>query len=377
MKVQFEITTSCNLSCEYCFRKREFSFHASESIAEKLTDFDEIVVYGYGEPLLYPNIRKTLEMFNGKILLSTNGMIDENFDEILAVVDRIGISMDFDARHRKGLVFRKLEEKLKKAGEKAVAQIVITKDNIKHLSELVEISAVNGASIQLTNVVAGDREMYGKALYFEGSRFCVEAVGDVGSDFVLSAIKDFSRGGGKKAEEYRKLLRMIYGEGYSINIPYIVESRERIETAMKAEKIVENAESIARSYGVEFERAEFFGDWKNRECPYEDMFFVRFDGLTSTCMSFAYSHMEFVNEHSKSVNSFHLGNLRELEVDDVLENLNEFNNLRKSLSKNFPWCADCPHVSGCWYAKQNIDCYGNELSCSECLYSARISRCLL
>ncbi|WP_456478329.1 radical SAM/SPASM domain-containing protein [Geoglobus ahangari] len=377
MKLQLEVTTSCNLSCEYCFRKRDRPNHVDLILVEKVADADELVLYGYGEPLLHPQITRILEMVNGETMLSTNGMIDWNFDEVLELLDRIGISIDFDARHRKGLVFRKIEEKLKKAGEKATTQIVLTRDNIEILDELVRVSAENGANVQLTNVVAGNLEMYSKTLYFEGSRFCVETVKGLDRDFILSAIRDWSRGGGEWAEEYRKILDRVYEKGYSINIPYILESEERIEVAMRAEEVVERCEDIARSYGVDFERASFFGDWRNRECPYEGMVFIRADGMVAPCMSFAYTHTEVVNDHFKSVNEHITADLNKVDIDSAFESMEQFNSLRKDMAENFPWCADCPHVSGCWYAKQNIDCYANSVSCSECLYSVKIARCLL
>lgn len=377
MKIQLEVTTSCNLSCEYCFRKKDRPNHVEMNVVEKVADADEVVLYGYGEPLLHPRITEILKKMNGRTMLSTNGMIDWNFDEVLELLDRIGISIDFDARHRKGLVFRKIEEKLKKAGEKATTQIVVTRDNIGFLDELVRVSAENGADVQLTNVVAGNEVLYRKALYFEGSRFCVDVVQGLDRDFILSAIRDWSKGGGEWAEEYRKILDRIYKDGYSINIPYILESKERIETAMDAERIVGECKDIARSYGVGFERAKFFGDWKNRDCPYEGMIFVRADGKVSSCMSFAYSHVEVVNGHYKNVGEYTTADLNRQDVDAAFESMEGFDSLRRNIGENFPWCADCPHVSGCWYAKQNIDCYANAVSCSECLYSVKIARCLL
>ena len=377
MKVQLEVTTSCNLDCEYCFRKRNGFADITREIVEKIADADEVVLYGYGEPLLNPSLKDYLKIISGKTLISTNGMVNGAFDEVFDMVDRIAISLDFDARHRKGLVFEKLKEKLDMAGDKAVTQIVVTSDNIGFLPELVRISAESGADVQLTNVVAGNMEIYGKTLYFEGSRFNVDMISDIDNRFILSAIKDWSRGRGRFKEAYQKLIRKIYSQGYSVNIPYIVESRERIERARNAEMIVGESIDIAKEYGVDFERAEFFGNSKARECPYEDMIFVRVDGRVSSCMTFAYTHNEFVNGHHKTVNEFVFADLKTDSIDDAFESKAEFERLRKNMDDSFPWCADCPYVSGCWYAKQNIDCYANKVSCSECLYSSKIARCVV
>ncbi|AIY89534.1 radical SAM protein [Geoglobus acetivorans] len=377
MKIQLEVTTSCNLNCEYCFRKRDLARNVPLSVAEKVGDADEVVIYGYGEPLLNPHLKEILRMMNGKILISTNGMVDTGFEEAAEMADRLAISIDFDARHRRGLVFESIERKLKMVGEKAVTQIVVTRDNIEVLKELVEISARYGASVQLTNVVAGNREIYSKALYFEGSRFCVEEVEKLDRDFIIRAIKDWSRGRGMYKEEYQKILKKIYDRGYSINMLYILESRDRIALARKAEKTVMECEEIAKDYGVKLEKAEFFGDSQKRECPYRDVVFVRADGKVSSCMSFAYSHKEFVNNHWKDIREFVVSDLNKEEIDDALQKISEFERLRKDMSDSFPWCADCPYVAGCWYAKNNIDCYANEPSCSECLYSSKIARCVL
>jgi MoaA/NifB/PqqE/SkfB family radical SAM enzyme len=377
MKVQIEITSECNLNCEYCFRKEIKSNELNISLIEKINGItDEYILYGYGEPLLYPDILRIVNILDGKITLSTNGMVDKNFKKLVESVDRVGISVDFDESWRKGLDFDRIANKLKYLDGKGVVEVVITQDNLVKLKRLAELAAQNGLDFLATNVIAPNSEIYEKAVYFEESRRNVEMASELDEKFLIDVIREWSRGWGKKAEKYKRILRDIYGDGYSLNLLAIFNSRERIEKALHAEKIFDEITDITKSYGVEIIKPEFFGDAKSRECPFKDGIFVRADGLVSSCMSFAYRHSEFVNSHKKTVDAYTPANLNFQDVDEIIESMREFEKVRYDMD-NFPWCADCPYVSGCWYTEKNIDCYRNEPSCSECLYSCKIARCLI
>jgi len=374
-KVQIEPTTRCNLSCRYCHGLGLPDMEISEDIFEKIAgNAKEYVIYGYGEPFLYSNIRK-IEELGGKIVLSTNGTLPLSRD-LVESVDRVGVSIDVDDTLRRGLKVETALKNLEILGEKGIAEIVLTSDNIDRIPEFFERIAQYGAGLLATNVVAPDLRIYRKALYFEGSRRNVELVMDLDERILVEAIRDCSRGGGRALSLYRNLLEEVYSEGYSINLLAIFEFRERIRTAIKAEGMFERVREIAREYDVELIAPSFFGDSKLRECPYANSIFVRADGRVSSCMSFAYNHREYVNAHRKDVESFIVGDLRKQNVDEIRERLRHFEELRGDM-ENFPWCADCPYVEGCWYAERNLDCYANQPSCSECLYSSGIAKCLL
>ena len=372
-KVQIEVTSKCNLSCEYCLGKNLNGKFIQSNLVEKLDGFKEYILYGYGEPFLHPNIKEIISSIDGKITISTNGMVDKNFKEVVELVDKVGISADLDERVRKGLKFSKIVDKLKILDGKGVMQVVVTKDNLSKIRDLAEIAASNGLDFLATNVVAPNESIYKKSVYFECSKRNVELTKELDETFLIEAIKGLSKG---KAERYKKLLEKIYGAGYSLNLLSIFDSKDRIELAYKAEKVFEEIEDITKSYGVELIKPEFFGDSKNRECPYKKGMFVRADGLISPCMLFAYTHNEFVNSHKKLVEQYTFADLNRQELDKIFEAFVYFEKLRHDM-ENFPWCADCPYVRGCWYAEKNIDCYTNEPSCSECLYSCKIARCLM
>lgn len=82
-KVYIEITNICNMHCSFCpetKRKKEFmSLEHFEEVLNKIKDYTEYVyLHVKGEPLLYPNISKILELCNKydlKTNISTNGVL--------------------------------------------------------------------------------------------------------------------------------------------------------------------------------------------------------------------------------------------------------------------------------------------------------------
>lgn len=375
-RVQIEPTTVCNLRCQYCLGLGLPSGDISDDVFEKIAGVaKEYVIYGYGEPFLHQGLMKKVEKLGGKIVLSTNGTIALDRDTV-DLADKIGVSIDVDDTFRKGMKVETAIKNLKVLGEKGIAEIVLTSSNIERIPEFFEEISQYGVGLLATNVVAPDPWIYGNVVYFEGSRKNVEMVMDMDESILIEAIKDCSMGGGRTLSLYRKLLRSVYSEGYSINLLAIFEFRSRIERALKAERVFERVKEIAKEHGVELVAPSFFGDSKSRECPYRNSIFVRADGRVSTCMEFAYDHKEYVNAHWKNIESFVIGDLGIQDIDEINERLKSFEELRSDM-ENFPWCADCPYVEGCWYAERNLDCYANQLSCSECLYSSRIARCLL
>jgi len=356
----------------------------AEEVVEKLVGCDrEYVLYGYGEPLRNRSLKKIAEKLEGRVVLSTNGLNDAG--EIAEVVDRIGFSLDstnedYLKKVRKGSDAGKIIENLKKVGEKAFIESVITSENLKNLKDLVELAANYGVDVKLTNVVAPNKHIYDKTIYFEPSKRVIDLAGfgsgsEIDKDFIVKVIHDYSRGEGEFLERYKEILREAKKEGYLVNLSYILESSQRIYNAMKAGEKLEELKEFANEVGVELEAPEFFGNAVERECPYKGSIFVRVDGKVSSCMIFSRAHTVFVNNHERRINAFIVGDLNFQEYDDIVSALSSFERKRRDMG-TFPWCADCPHVSGCWYLEHNQDCYINNPSCGECLYSAGIAKCI-
>ena len=375
--IQIEVTTACNLDCRYCFRNGK-NVEISGEVIEKLAGTaDEYVLYGYGEPLLNKNLEKIAERLGGKIILSTNGLHDVS--KVAEVADRIGFSLDstdqnYLSKVRRGSNARKIVDNLRRVGEKAFIEAVVTRESVNKLKDLVDLAANLGVDLKLTNVVAPERAVYEKTVYFEGSKRLIELVQEVDEDFIVKVIHDYSRGRGKFLERYKEIHRKAEREGYLINLLRILESGERIQRAFEAEKKLNELKDYGSDLGVKIDIPSFFGDAKERKCPYEGSLFVRADGKVSSCMLFSKAHFEFVNGHPKKVGEFLVGDLNNQDYDEIVLSLSEFEEKRRKMSV-FPWCADCPHVNGCWYVENNQDCYVNSPSCGECLYSSRIAVC--
>ncbi len=192
-KLQIEPTTFCTLDCEYCHRKNIPPRDIPLEVLDRVEGVaKEYVIYGYGEPLLYPEFFRKIENFGGKIVISTNGMLDS---DILELADKVGVSIDVNDRFRKGLDVEKAIEVLKKLGERGIAEVVVTKDNLELLPAFFEKIAEYGSGMLATNVVASNPAIYEQGVYFECSRITVEEVLGLDESILVEAIKDCSRGG--------------------------------------------------------------------------------------------------------------------------------------------------------------------------------------
>lgn len=359
-KIQLELTTKCNLNCEYCLKPQNIEKIEKEVIETVNGLAKKFVLYGYGEPFLHERIAEFVKILDGELVLSTNGMIEENFAEVSELVDIFGISIDLDDKLRKGMELNKVLKKIEILNGNAIVEFVLTAENIKDFTNFAEKLAVRGIDIMATNLIAANSKIYSKTLYFEGSRTHADFL-DLEEDFVLKMLK------ARKFDSEPKL-------NLALNFCALLEAKDRIRVAKVSEELIGEVEEKAESYGVHFINPEFFGEAEKRECPYSDSLFIRADGFISPCMPFAYSHEEFVNRRCNRINEFLLGHLND-GIDDIIERKRHFEKLRKS--KDFPWCGDCGYSEGCWYLENGMDCYANRPSCSQCLYSTGIAKCLI
>ena len=103
-RVCWEITTDCNLGCEFCHRYDHLSEYYDVSDLEKTIEIfleNKItnVILSGGEPLLHPQffeILKKLHSHNFSIDICTNGTLltDENIKELRKYISEISVSLD-------------------------------------------------------------------------------------------------------------------------------------------------------------------------------------------------------------------------------------------------------------------------------------------
>lgn len=100
--IMIKLTNRCNLNCTFCSqgdaKNVDIDFETVKKVLEEAKRYGVCeVAYSGGEPLLYPEFKKVIDL--GKSLglyqvLVTNGVnIDKYFDDILTKVDNIGISL--------------------------------------------------------------------------------------------------------------------------------------------------------------------------------------------------------------------------------------------------------------------------------------------
>jgi len=184
--VLIELTTRCNLRCQWCnqsdpewqkqFGHIDFQFEKFDNLVSQLKGSKVLLLYNIGEPLLFKNIYsaiKTARKYIPEIRITTNAMLlDESSATKLAEsgLTRLNVSIDSpDAalmeRIRTGASMKKIEDNIRTFGEVCDVPIeiwsVIGDVNIDSLSQLpdwaIQFPAIKSLYFQLQNgVEAGD-----------------------------------------------------------------------------------------------------------------------------------------------------------------------------------------------------------------------------
>lgn len=110
---QIEITNRCNFNCLMCQRKdlkvpfRDMDFALYEKIISKLGKVEELILTGWGEPLMHPNIVQMIKLgkkSGRKVSLTSNGSILKGKlarDILNCELDSISFSIDEVIKTRK------------------------------------------------------------------------------------------------------------------------------------------------------------------------------------------------------------------------------------------------------------------------------------
>lgn len=419
--LQVEVTNECNLSCVMCVRRtwRNQRFaHMDQALFRKV--FDEAsgrvrraALYGFGEPLCHPEfpelVRYAREALGDSayLLTVTNGTLmtpqvarsvfDAGLDEVAFSVDapevgtlsriRVGSSSYDVLRNLRAVAAIK-----KDYGARLGISVVIMRSNYRLLPRLAE----KAVELDLDFLVASHMVPYhpalvGEAVYTTASREAVEFYRREGvrlSSIAREALYDaflehftwVSRGA---KEQYLKLVEKIAVKGYSVNYEIVEDALTREHLLSEVEEFIELARVVATEHGLEARLPGVHADSLSRECPYveHNAAVVLADGEVAPCMDLAYEHPLYTNMHGKLVRRVSFGNVRESPLEEVWSSPRyaSFRRLRQNLPAGVPWCADCPFATRrCWFLDTNeYDCYGNEVGCNECLYSAGLAHCII
>ncbi|MBC7114248.1 MAG: radical SAM protein [Archaeoglobi archaeon] len=380
--LQIEVTSRCNFNCSYCLRQfwddspRDMDMQTFRNVLEEFQS-ERCALYGFGEPLVHEEIEEMVKLASkfSEVLLVTNGSLD--VQKVLKHVDFLGISLDsadpeFLKSVRRNAEFERISENIKRAMKETEVELeaVIMRENLDELESFVKWAGELGVDVSFSNLVPYSREMYGSVAFVELSKKPLEIYREMIGEYPKKErfLLDIALGKRDAVELYNRIWERVREEGYSINLHRILLEEGRIKLAERAERILERCREISEEYGIQLKVPKVFGEERGRECPYSDGIFVRADGRIAPCMELAYTHSEYLNNHEKRVTSYFLDS-------KIVED--EFQKRKKLLNELTPWCGNCPYASFCWYVEESRDCYANKPSCSECLYSAGISRCIL
>jgi len=193
--IMLELSACCNLACTTCPREYEYGRAMDKgmmdvSLAKKIIDeawpyLDSVGLTGMGETLLYNRLEEIVNSIKSKnsgiiISLSTNAQLPDFKERIAGLIDKVDtiqISIDgldevYESIRRKGS-FRVFDENLKhiarlcrNSGTDLMLNMVVTKENYRHMTLLVNYAAENGieyldfTQFNLAAVTGVDRSYY-------------------------------------------------------------------------------------------------------------------------------------------------------------------------------------------------------------------------
>lgn len=346
-KVYVEVTTRCNLQCRTCVRNvwREAREHMDDATFDSvvtgmagLPELSEVVIGGYGEPLVHPTIVDYLgaiKELGVKITLSTNGVLldRERARALIELgVDAVTISLDGTdpqtfADVRRGARLQTVLDNVEtlnrskaeagKSRPRVGIEFVALKQNRAELSELPALARRLGANrVIVTHLLPHTEEMAEEVLYGPDVRPPLPAVAGWparGGDWLLWGTME--------------LPRMHWG----------AERRCRF---MGAKALV-----------------------------------VGWDGGVSPCYALSHSYPYLIFGRRKQVTRYTFGSVSDQELAAVWTS-DDYVRFRAEVRRfNFPSCVDCDLRETCDITESNDGCWGWCPSCADCLWAQDIVRC--
>ncbi len=338
-----EVTTRCNLDCAMCIRHawkdgqgrmEKETFQAALVGLQAFPKLKRVVFGGYGEPLTHPHLVEMITQVSGLgvgVTLITNGLLlKRSLTEALirAGVDTLVVSlnsMHLQAYQQAGLKsgfdqvlenLQELRDLIRDSGFKLPAlgiEFVATQSNLPEVYKLPELAREVGASFVIVNNLLPHTEELSKEILYD-------------------------------REELIKL-----GGGWGVHRAGWVKWGWPQTPRMKWGAV--------------------------RKCRFVDELSVTigWDGEVSPCSALMHSYTYFIYGRRKEVTRYTLGNVRERSLVEIWTSEDYVKFRAKVHDFRFPSCVDCG--MDCTYAQENVDCFGNDPSCADCLWAQGIFHC--
>ncbi|WP_206205899.1 tungsten cofactor oxidoreductase radical SAM maturase [Thermococcus sp. Bubb.Bath] len=339
-----ETTSRCNLHCEMCFKQYwddtegDMDWDLFLKILDDAEEFPELrMVYfgGIGEPTVHPRFMdmvKEVKRRGFALGISTNGTLltDEMMREFAKLgVELIYFSMDTVPTVQNAITL----------GHIAAA---VTADKIRKLVKYREEYGTHRPSVGVEVVVTKEnyKQLPDMARFLLNMKVDAMLVSNL-LPLTPEQVDDIVYDGSVDMTPILDELYKIANEGIYIKLPNFELRTER-------------------------------------QCDFDEnnVAVVRWDGEVAPCYRFLHSYKEYIFGREKKVNAYSFGNVREQSLADIWtsEKYTWFRFTMKNYM--YPSCTDCPLRDACDFVKtSDIDCWGNEPSCADCLWSRRIVQC--
>ncbi len=339
-----ELTSRCNLNCRMCYRNSwgEYLGDMSEKLFTKvLSEAEEAGVKfiwfaGWGEPLFHPKFIEFVEAVKERgfsLGVNTNGLLlnrDIAYRLVKAGIDRLTVSIDAASLEtysyiRGGELTRILRslkfvwEVSRKLGRKPILEFsyVLMRSNMDELIDVIELAEKYGVGrVIVSNIIPVTENMVNECIYNS-------VLGEEVSELI-------SRAAIKSLET-----------NVSVKMP---------EFTLKTER---------KCLFVE----------KSATC-------VTWDGKVAPCYNFLHNYTSYIYGREKKIKQVCFGNLKEEKLVDIWHKYSYVKFRYRVRFFRYPSCTDCRFHEVCHFAETNqMDCWSNEPSCADCLYSRGIVQC--
>lgn len=345
-ELYLELTTTCNLSCQNCYRHSwqqpggmmsRATWKRVLASACRLPELQRVVLGGIGEPLLHPDLRdivRECKQAGWSLAITSNGFLltpelsrflaEEKVDEIIVSID--GVNPEVFARSRgeePGQLWANLtglqqvKQELNSQAPQLAAEMVVTRDNYQEIPALL-------ASLSRWQI---------NTLYLS-QLLPVTAAGTAKVFYQLYPAEE-------QLEWRREVITLAMRFGIRVVLPQV---------------------------GLNTNRACRFVD--------EKKLVVRYDGEVAPCYRFLHSGREYVFGRPKEVEAISFGHAGREELAEIWMK-DEYVRFRFLEYLNlYPSCPDCEWVDGCdmvWHNRE--DCWGNTPSCADCLWARGLIFC--
>ena len=341
-KVYLEITDSCNLQCEICYRhqwvqepvdmKEDLWKNIVNQIRKEKT-IETVVLGGMGEPLVSPLFAKTVELLhNKKIWVTSNATLfkDHLTKDIASKIHLFVVSCDGMEQQMvkgRGVIFNELMANIdhlnqvkKENGLETPfldIQFVASKKNIDDILPLMDILAEKKVrNIVISHLLPQNADQADDILY---------------ARYENSEMK----------EKFHKIRNYSFRRGLRIIFP---------EVELKTE----------------------------RKCAFvnNDATYITSRGEVVPCYRLSHEGSEVVFGRQKTLKQYSFGNLNDRSLKEIWED-KEYVKFRKKIYNNhYPSCPDCDLVDGCSLIHDvDFDCHGESPNCADCLWARKFVFC--